>query len=62
MGRNAGAECLHLVPNDVLARLQLRRYGECVDRVGRCEEVSFGPQAVRRLAGLGDLEPNRTED
>lgn len=50
----------HLVPDDVLAGLELRRDSDCVDRVRRVQPVRGRPLAVSGLPSFVDLEPDRT--
>lgn len=51
---------LHLVADDILSGLKLRRNRERVDTVGSSQEICRGPLAVARLAALRNLEPYST--
>ena len=56
--RKGTRACLHLVPDDVLARPEVAGDGERVDVVVRVELVGRRPLAVGGLARLGDLKPH----
>ena len=53
---------VHLVPDEVLPWLELRRDGERIDRVGGCKKIRGSPLAVSSLPFFSDLEPDRTEE
>ena len=49
----------HLVPHNILPGLELRRNGECVDRIGRREEIRRRPLAIGRFPLFSYFEPHR---